>query len=223
MYHGAVPLEGSRVSVAALPLRPTQSNPATNGIKRALDVLGSAGALLFFLPLLLLVAVLVRLDSSGPALFRQKRGGLNGAPFVIYKFRTMRVQEDGAEIRHCTKGDARVTRLGAFLRRTSLDELPQLLNVLKGDMSLVGPRPHALAHDELYGALLPDYRDRTAARPGLTGLAQISGFRGDIRDIDMMRHRVACDVAYIRSWSIALDIRLLVATVGGVLFDKAAY
>jgi putative colanic acid biosysnthesis UDP-glucose lipid carrier transferase len=183
----------------------------------------AGGALLFFAPFLLLVAILVRFDSHGPALFRQTRGGLNGRPFVIYKFRTMRVQEDGADIRHCSRDDARVTRLGAFLRRTSLDELPQLLNVLKGDMSLVGPRPHALAHDELYGALLPEYVERTATKPGLTGLAQISGLRGDIADLDMMRRRVLCDIEYIRTWSFALDLRLITATATRVLFDRAAY
>jgi putative colanic acid biosynthesis UDP-glucose lipid carrier transferase len=222
MYHSPAPIEGAQVCPAPAALE-RRGDPAVSAGKRALDLVAAVGALLFFAPLLLLVAVLIRLDSKGPALFRQKRGGLNGHSFVIYKFRTMRVQEDGDRIRHCTRDDARVTRIGAFLRRTSLDELPQLLNVVKGDMSLVGPRPHALAHDELYGALLPEYAERTAAKPGLTGLAQISGLRGDIAELDAMRRRVHCDVEYIRTWSLMGDVRIILTTAVRVLFDRAAY
>jgi putative colanic acid biosynthesis UDP-glucose lipid carrier transferase len=179
--------------------------------------------LIAFAPFLLLVAVLIRLDSNGPALFRQRRGGLNGQPFTIYKFRTMKVLEDGDDVAHCRRDDDRVTRLGGFLRRSSIDELPQLLNVLLGDMSLVGPRPHALAHDEKYGALLPEYMHRSAVKPGLTGLSQISGLRGDIGHLDNMRARIACDISYIRNWSMALDLRLIYVTGMRVLFDGAAY
>ena len=221
MYHSSAPLEGAQVCAPAVP--PSPPAPAVSPAKRALDLTCALGALLFFAPLLLVIAGLIRLDSKGPALFRQKRGGLNNEAFVIFKFRTMRVQEDGGDIKHCARGDARVTRLGAFLRRTSLDELPQLLNVVRGDMSLVGPRPHALAHDELYGALLPEYVERTVAKPGLTGLAQISGHRGDISDLDAMRKRVGCDLEYIRTWSFAQDVKLILATASRVLFDRAAY
>ncbi len=222
MYHSPAPAEGAEVRTPVL-VSASSGDPVTSLAKRALDAFGALGALVFFAPLLLIIALMVRLDSPGPALFRQKRGGLNGRTFVIYKFRTMRVQEDGVDIKHATKGDARITRFGAFLRRTSLDELPQLLNVLIGDMSIVGPRPHAVAHDELYGALLPEYRDRARAKPGLTGLAQISGLRGDIVDLDTMRRRVDCDLAYIRGWSFMLDAKVIIATAARVLFDKAAY
>ena len=183
----------------------------------------SLSALIVMAPLLILIALLIRLESPGPAIFRQKRGGLNGRPFVIYKFRTMYVQEDGASIRHAKRNDSRVTKLGSVLRRTSLDELPQLLNVLRGDMSIVGPRPHALAHDQYYGAILPDYHGRCACKPGLTGLAQVRGYRGDIADIKDMKLRVACDLAYIRSWSIALDIKLISNTLNRLPFDRSAY
>jgi putative colanic acid biosynthesis UDP-glucose lipid carrier transferase len=223
MYFSPAPVDGSQVGPPVLEGAARRPFPATSVIKRLVDVIGALGALVFFAPLLLLVAVLIRFDSRGPALFRQQRGGLNGQSFRIYKFRTMTVQEDGADIRHATRGDQRITRLGGLLRRTSLDELPQLINVLAGDMSLVGPRPHALAHDELYGALLPEYVQRAAAKPGLTGLAQVSGLRGDIADLDMMRDRVSCDLAYIRSWSLWLDVRVIVTTAVKVMFDRSAY
>jgi putative colanic acid biosynthesis UDP-glucose lipid carrier transferase len=202
---------------------PIPAPPATSKAKRGVDVIMSLGALIVMAPLLLLIALMIRLESPGPAVFRQKRGGLNGRPFVIYKFRTMYVQEDGAAIRHAKRNDSRITRLGAVLRRTSLDELPQLLNVLKGDMSIVGPRPHAIAHDQYYGAILPDYHGRTACKPGLTGLAQVRGYRGDIADIKDMKLRVACDLAYIRSWSLALDIKLITNTLNRLPFDRSAY
>ncbi len=188
-----------------------------------MDICGAAALLVVFLPLLLVIGLMIRLESPGAALFRQQRGGLGGRTFVIYKFRTMRVVQDDASVSHAVRQDPRVTPLGAFLRRTSIDELPQLLNVLKGDMSLVGPRPHALAHDQHYSAHLPEYMDRLQAKPGLTGLAQVSGLRGEIHELDCMARRVACDIAYIDDWSPLLDIKLLVLTVTRVPFDQRAY
>lgn len=183
----------------------------------------AAAALLVLLPILLLIALAIRLETPGPALFRQRRGGLGGRPFVIYKFRSMTCQEDGGGIRHATREDPRVTPFGALLRRTSLDELPQLINVLKGDMSLVGPRPHALAHDEYYAARLPNYAARTRAKPGLTGLAQVSGWRGEIDELETMAQRVAYDIAYIDDWSLPLDLKLIFLTFTRLPFDRQAY
>jgi exopolysaccharide biosynthesis polyprenyl glycosylphosphotransferase len=196
---------------------------AESGAKRALDILGAAIALLIFLPLLLTIALTVRLESGGPVIFRQRRTGHMGRTFTIYKFRTMTVVEDNGDVRHATRNDARVTAIGGLLRRLSLDELPQFLNVLRGDMSLVGPRPHALAHDTYYGELIPTYADRFRAKPGLTGLAQVNGLRGEITDLRCMRDRVAADNLYIESWSLGLDIAILAKTALVIFRDPQAY
>ncbi|HEX7890923.1 MAG TPA: sugar transferase, partial [Ramlibacter sp.] len=148
--------------------------------KRAFDMVAACLALLVFLPLLLLIGVAIWMESEGPVLFRQQRTGLHGRPFRIYKFRTMRVTEDGADIRQAVRGDSRITPLGALLRKLSLDELPQLVNVLKGEMSIVGPRPHALAHDLVWRDRVPGYAGRFRTRPGLTGAAQVNGYRGEV-------------------------------------------
>jgi exopolysaccharide biosynthesis polyprenyl glycosylphosphotransferase len=190
-----------------------------NGAPSALDgkdildcVLASVG-LFSLLPLLLLIALAVCLDSKGPALFRQIRTGRNGKPFQIYKFRTMTVQEDGAVVQQARRGDTRLTRIGRILRQTSLDELPQLLNVLRGKMSLVGPRPHALAHDEYYGREIPDYARRFAVKPGLTGWAQVNGSRGETPTVADMRRRVDLDLWYVQNRTLALDFTILARTV----------
>jgi putative colanic acid biosynthesis UDP-glucose lipid carrier transferase len=196
---------------------------ATHPLKRGFDVLGAGVGLLLFLPLLVLVMTLIKLESPGPAVFRQRRTGYRGRVFTIYKFRTMTVTEDSGQIRHATKDDARVTAIGALLRKLSIDELPQLVNVLKGDMSIVGPRPHALAHDEYYGALIPTYAARFRARPGLTGYAQVNGFRGEIRDTRGMSDRVAADNSYIDAWSPSLDLAILARTIPLIFRDPRAY
>jgi putative colanic acid biosynthesis UDP-glucose lipid carrier transferase len=216
------PLDASAISVAALSDR-VPHPPASSGFKRSIDVVGAGFGLLFLAPFLLLVVLLIRLESPGPALFRQRRKGRGGVPFVIYKFRTMRCLEDGPEIRQAERGDDRATRFGLFLRRSSIDELPQLLNVLKGEMSLVGPRPHALAHDEFYGAVLEDYDARFLARPGISGLAQVSGLRGATPHIEWMAARVALDLEYIGHWSLGLDLRILLRTFVAGPFDPAAF
>jgi putative colanic acid biosynthesis UDP-glucose lipid carrier transferase len=181
--------------------------------KRSLDIAVAVGLLLLLMPLLLAIAVLVRMDSAGPALFRQRRGGLGGAPFVIYKFRTMRVAEDGDAIRQARRNDARCTAVGRVLRRLSLDELPQLFNVLRGEMSLVGPRPHALAHDLQFQREHPLYSYRFMVRPGITGLAQVSGWRGEARNPAEIVHRLEKDLEYVRTWSFWGDVRILCATL----------
>ncbi|MFN4091446.1 MAG: exopolysaccharide biosynthesis polyprenyl glycosylphosphotransferase [Brevundimonas sp.] len=191
--------------------------------KRMLDVVVATTALVILIPAFVVIALLVRLDSPGPILFRQRRTGLNGRIFRILKFRTMSVIEDGHAISHATRNDPRVTRIGDFLRKSSLDEMPQLINVILGHMSLVGPRPHALAHDAQYGALLPQYVQRFAVRPGLTGLAQVKGFRGEIHQLDCMEQRVNADVEYVKTWSILSDIVILFQTVPLILRRVNAY
>ena len=192
-------------------------------LKRALDLFGAGVGLMLLLPFLAIVAILIAVESRGSPLFVQRRTGYRGAPFPIYKFRTMRVQEDGAAVIQAARDDDRITFFGRLLRRTSIDELPQLLNVLKGDMSLVGPRPHALAHDEFYGARVLGYPSRFLAKPGITGLAQVSGFRGNTARIELMASRVEKDLDYIREWSLMLDIRILFKTIRLVAFDPEAY
>ena len=181
--------------------------------RSAFDLSVAAFALLTLAPLLAVIALLIRLDSQGPALFRQTRTGLHGRQFRIYKFRTMRVQEDGAAVRQAIKGDPRVTRIGTFLRKTSLDELPQLFNVLRGEMVLVGPRPHALAHDNYYGDEISTYQQRFAVKPGITGWAQINGSRGETPTLAHMQHRTELDMWYVAHKSFKLDLQILVRTV----------
>ena len=187
-------------------------------LKRAFDLVAASLALALLAPLFAVLAALIRLDSPGPALFRQKRYGFNQQPFAVYKFRSMRA-ETNAAFKQATRNDARITRIGAFLRRTNLDELPQLLNVIKGEMSLVGPRPHALAHDRSFERRIALYARRHNVRPGITGWAQVNGLRGEtLTDLDMER-RVTHDLHYIDNWSIWFDIQIIVQTV----FSRRAY
>lgn len=196
---------------------------AQDPLKRAMDVFVAGGALLFFAPLLLLVALLIKFESRGPVFFRQARGGLNGQAFTIFKFRSMRVQENGDKVVQARRDDDRITTIGRLIRKTSIDELPQLLNVLRGDMSIVGPRPHALAHDAQYGALIANYHLRFRARPGLTGLAQIKGLRGGTNAIEAMAARVDADNDYIEGWSFGEDVRIILMTVPHLLMAENAY
>lgn len=191
--------------------------------KRALDIFVAGSALLFFAPVLLLVGVLIKLESRGPILFRQARGGLHGQTFTIFKFRSMRCEENSDRVVQAARDDDRVTRIGRFIRKTSVDELPQLLNVLMGDMSIVGPRPHALAHDVEYGAVIPRYSLRFRAKPGLTGLAQIRGLRGGTDEVQAMAARVEADVEYIEHWTFGSDIRILLLTLPHLLLAENAY
>jgi exopolysaccharide biosynthesis polyprenyl glycosylphosphotransferase len=191
--------------------------------KRLLDLLIAVPTLILTAPLLLAVALLIRLDSAGPIVFRQTRLGLRGRPFGILKFRTMNVVEDGEHVVQAARNDARITRAGAFLRAASLDELPQLLNVIKGEMSLVGPRPHATAHDALYATLIPGYELRQSVKPGITGWAQVNGLRGGTPTLDLMRRRVEFDIWYADHASLALDVRILFRTPVEILRRRNAY
>lgn len=192
-------------------------------LKRAGDVLASAAALLVLLPLLLLIAIVIRLDSPGPALFRQRRTGLDGRTFEILKFRTMRVAEPGDAAVQARRDDDRVTAIGRLLRRTSLDELPQLANVLRGDMSVIGPRPHATGHDQAFASVLPDYFRRFAARPGLTGLAQVRGLRGEVHALSCAAARLEADLEYVETWTLRGDMVILLRTLPLLFKDSAAY
>jgi len=186
-------------------------------LKRAEDYVLGGLLLLAAAPVMALVAAAIKLDSPGPVFFRQRRRGLNQRIIEVMKFRTMSVMEDGCEVRQATRDDPRITRVGRVLRRSSLDELPQLLNVLKGEMSLVGPRPHALVHDEQWGDMLERYANRHQVKPGITGYAQVKGWRGETQTAGKMQARVEHDLDYIANWSLALDLRILAQTLGVVV------
>jgi Undecaprenyl-phosphate glucose phosphotransferase len=192
-------------------------------MKRATDVVLAGLALLALAPLMVLIAFAVKLSSRGPVLFRQRRYGLNGEEIVVYKFRSMTVCEDGAVVSQAKRQDKRVTRLGRILRSTSLDELPQLLNVLEGKMSVVGPRPHAVAHNEQYRKLINGYMIRHKVRPGITGWAQVNGMRGETETIEKMRERVRFDLEYLSHWSPWLDVKIICKTLWVVARDHNAY
>jgi putative colanic acid biosysnthesis UDP-glucose lipid carrier transferase len=181
--------------------------------KRVFDVVVSGCAVIALSPLLLILALMVKLTSRGPVLFKQVRTGLNGKPFVILKFRTMTVQESGTSVVQARRDDHRLTPIGGFLRSSSFDELPQFLNVLQGDMSIVGPRPHAIAHDMHYGGMIPTYAERFRVRPGITGLAQCNGARGPTETIDKMRRRVRLDIAYVERWNWMMEMRIILKTI----------
>lgn len=192
-------------------------------IKRVLDLAFATLALMFFSPLMIVTAIAIKLDSPGPIIFRQHRKGYNGKHFVIFKFRTMTVQENGSLVAQATREDPRITDFGRTLRSLSIDELPQLFNVLRGEMSLVGPRPHALAHDNHFEKLLSDYALRHHVKPGITGWAQCNGARGETPQIEQMSARVRLDLWYIENWSLKLDFLILIKTFFAVLGKRNAY
>jgi putative colanic acid biosynthesis UDP-glucose lipid carrier transferase len=193
-----------------------------NGLlKRASDIVISAVALVLLSPVLVSIAALVKFGSPGPVIFKQRRYGLDGQEIIVYKFRSMRAEADG--VRQAQRNDDRITPIGAILRKTSLDELPQLVNVLQGRMSLVGPRPHAVAHNELYRKVISGYMLRHKVRPGITGWAQVNGLRGETATVDKMEARVKYDLDYLRNWSLRLDIHILIKTVLVMFHDRHAY
>lgn len=196
------------LTLAGKPLRAEQA-----AIKRAFDFIGAAAGIALLSPLLILIALLIRIDSPGPVFFSQRRYGLNRHPFTMYKFRSMRQSASTEPFRQAKRGDDRITRLGRLLRRTSLDELPQLFNVLKGDMSLVGPRPHPMELDEAYHEQISYYSVRHRIRPGITGWAQVNGFRGETSTIDQMKGRIQHDLHYLNNWSFWLDVQIVLRTV----------
>jgi putative colanic acid biosynthesis UDP-glucose lipid carrier transferase len=192
-------------------------------VKRVEDLVLASLIIMLISPLLLGVALGVKLSSPGPVLFRQRRNGLDGREIVVWKFRSMRTMDDGAVVRQATRGDPRITPFGAFIRRTSLDELPQFFNVLQGQMSIVGPRPHAVAHNDEYRELIRAYMVRHKVKPGITGWAQVNGHRGETDTLDKMRARVEYDLEYLHHWSLGLDLRIIARTVALVLGDRHAY
>ncbi len=201
----------------------TPFHGTTGAIKRMTDVIISLTAILLTAPFMLVIAAAIKLTMPGPVLFKQRRYGLDGEQIMVWKFRSMKVQEDGADVKQATKNDDRITPLGRFLRRTSLDELPQFFNVLQGKMSVVGPRPHAISHNETYRKLIRGYMVRHKVKPGITGLAQINGCRGETETIEKMEKRVRYDLDYLRHWSLQLDLTIIARTVLQVFKDPNAY
>jgi Undecaprenyl-phosphate glucose phosphotransferase len=204
-------------------LRRRPLNVGERAAKRAIDLIFAVCAGILLLPFMLIIACIIKLDSPGPVLFTQARNGFNNRTFRILKFRTLNTIEDGPTIKQVTRNDDRVTRIGKLLRRTSIDELPQLWNVIWGDMSLVGPRPHAAAHNSEYGDLIANYAFRHHVKPGLTGWAQVKGFRGETATIDSMKGRVELDLWYIDNWKLWMDLKIIAKTFAIVLVQRSAY
>jgi putative colanic acid biosynthesis UDP-glucose lipid carrier transferase len=219
-------IQGRTGSVCGMPVISVCETPFTgaNGaIKRSSDVILSLLIMLLISPILLLIALGVKFTSPGPIIFKQRRYGLDGEEILVYKFRSMSVCEDGGTIKQAGKNDSRITPLGRILRKTSLDELPQFVNVLQGRMSIVGPRPHAVAHNELYRKLIKGYMIRHKVKPGITGWAQVNGYRGETETLDKMQARIDYDLDYLRNWSLGLDLNIILRTVLVVFKDQAAY
>jgi putative colanic acid biosysnthesis UDP-glucose lipid carrier transferase len=221
------PLRLSVQSINGVPAYEIYETPFADGFarlaKRTSDIIISSIILLLISPLMAAIAAAVKLSSPGPVFFKQRRYGLNGQEIVVYKFRSMTVAEDGDKVTQATRNDARITPLGKFLRRTSFDELPQFINVLQGRMSIVGPRPHAVAHNEEYRKLISGYMLRHKVKPGITGWAQVNGYRGETNSLDKMARRVEYDLQYMSNWSLTLDLEIIFKTLLTVLRDKNAY
>ena len=209
--------------VPVVPLFDTPLNGINMVFKRMEDVVVSSIILLLISPVLCTIAVIVKVTSPGPVIFRQIRYGMDGKPIRVWKFRSMTVMENDTKVIQATKNDVRVTKVGKFLRRTSLDELPQFFNVLFGQMSVVGPRPHAVSHNEQYRSLIQGYMLRHKVKPGITGLAQINGWRGETDTLEKMEKRIEYDLMYIRSWSVWLDLKIIFLTVFKGFINKSAY
>jgi putative colanic acid biosynthesis UDP-glucose lipid carrier transferase len=219
-------IQGRLEDMGGVPVVGLLATPFTgiNGLlKRASDIVLATLILILITPVLLAVAIGVKLSSPGPVIFRQRRTGLDGEIIEVYKFRSMTVQDDGPVVQQATRNDPRVTRFGALIRRTSLDELPQFFNVLKGEMSIVGPRPHAVAHNEQYRKIVKAYMARHKVKPGITGWAQVNGLRGETDTVDKMARRVEYDLEYLRNWSLGLDLLIIARTVKLMFFDRKAY
>lgn len=219
-------IQGRLSTAAGLPVVAVCESPFTgfNGvIKRISDIVLSTLILCLILPIMLIIALGIKFSSPGPIIFKQRRYGLDGRDIVVYKFRSMTVCDDGDKILQAQKSDRRITPLGAFLRKTSLDELPQFINVIQGRMSIVGPRPHAVAHNEEYRKLIKGYMVRHKVKPGITGWAQVNGYRGETEVLDKMAKRIDHDLDYLRNWSLRLDLYIIIKTVLIVLKDRHAY
>lgn len=191
--------------------------------KHILDKIIAIIALILLSPLLVLVSLFIKIDSRGPIIFKQNRNGLKNKTFKVWKFRTMHVMENGTDVEQAKKEDTRITRLGSFLRKSSIDELPQLINILLGDMAIVGPRPHPVALNNRFRPLIENYDQRCAMKPGLTGLAQINGHRGPTKTVEQMLKRIECDAKYIENWSLWADLKIMLATPYYGLISKNAF
>jgi len=219
-------MQGRIDAVGKVPVVAVCESPFTgvNGmIKRGSDIILSILILLLVSPIMLIISLSIMLTSPGAIIFQQRRYGLNGEQILVSKFRSMTVCEDGDTIQQAHKNDSRITPVGAFLRKTSLDELPQFFNVLQGRMSIVGPRPHAVAHNELYRTMIKGYMVRHKVKPGITGWAQVNGWRGETDTLDKMKMRIDYDLAYLQNWSLALDLYIIFKTIIVVIKDKHAY
>ncbi len=219
-------IQGRIDEIDGMPVVAVCETPFTgfNGfVKRASDIVIASVLLCLISPLLIVVALGVKLSSSGPILFNQRRYGLDGQEIIVYKFRSMTVAENGATVTQATLNDKRVTRFGQFIRKTSLDELPQFINVLQGRMSVVGPRPHAVTHNEMYRKLIKGYMIRHKVKPGITGWAQVNGFRGETKTVESMKARIDYDLDYLKKWSLSLDINIILKTITLVFKDSKAY
>jgi putative colanic acid biosysnthesis UDP-glucose lipid carrier transferase len=219
-------IQGRLQDLGGVPVVGMLETPFTGAnelVKRLSDMILASLILVLVSPLMLLIAAGVKLGSPGPVIFRQRRNGLDGEEIIVYKFRSMTSTDNGAVVRQAQRDDPRITPFGAFLRRTSLDELPQFINVLQGRMSIVGPRPHAVAHNEQYRSLIQAYMVRHKVRPGITGWAQVNGLRGETETVGKMQARVEYDLEYLRNWSLAFDLRIIARTLKLVLFDRRAY
>jgi putative colanic acid biosysnthesis UDP-glucose lipid carrier transferase len=219
-------IQGRLQDLGGVPVVGMLETPFTGAnelVKRVSDITLASLILVLVSPLMLLVAAGVKLSSPGPVIFRQRRNGLDGEEITVYKFRSMTATDNGAVVPQAQRDDPRITPFGAFLRRSSLDELPQFINVLQGSMSIVGPRPHAVAHNEQYRSLIQSYMVRHKVRPGITGWAQVNGLRGETETVDKMQARVEYDLEYLRNWSLAFDLRIIARTLKLVLFDRGAY
>ena len=219
-------IQGRMDSVGGIPVVAVCETPFTGlnrVLKRGTDIVLSLLILALISPLLVLIALCIKLTSPGPAIFKQRRYGLDGSEIVVYKFRSMVTMDDGDTIQQARKEDRRVTPLGAFLRRMSLDELPQFFNVLQGRMSIVGPRPHAVAHNEMYRKLIKGYMLRHKVPPGITGWAQVNGFRGETESLEKMKWRIDHDLEYLRNWSLRLDLYIIAKTIWVVLKSENAH
>ena len=219
-------IQGHSGAVCGMPVISVCETPFTGAsgtVKWISDMVLSVLILILISPILLIIAAAVKFGSPGPVIFKQRRYGLDGDEILVYKFRSMSVCEDGGNIQQAQKNDSRLTRLGAFLRKSSLDELPQFINVLQGRMSIVGPRPHAVAHNELYRNLIKGYMIRHKVKPGITGWAQVNGFRGETDTLDKMQSRINFDLDYLRNWTLKLDLQIILKTIFVVFKREAAY
>lgn len=219
-------IQGRVDSVGGIPVVAVCETPFTGFnrvIKRGSDIVLSILILALISPLLMAIALCIKLTSPGPAIFKQRRYGLDGHEIVVYKFRSMVTMDDGDTVKQAEKADQRITPLGAFLRKTSLDELPQFFNVLQGRMSIVGPRPHAVAHNEMYRKLIKGYMLRHKVQPGISGWAQVNGCRGETETLDKMKARIDCDLEYLRHWSLRLDLYIIAKTIWVVLKGENAH